>query len=368
MSNFEIGHDYAAWTPKDANNNRPAKKNSSGFAIGHDYAAVQPRRAGSTTATGYDYANAEELFGSKPPRKQRSASVAEYSPSRGVVSVKGRIYDKATPNKPRSMSTDVRIKSPVAIGFDYASMDDLSLSSQSNDDVSKGRRRTSSKNYHNNNSNKNSIDQGISDAQIAVQMSKSIEEYCIPKSRKDSSLDPPRDLGPVAKCNAEVWDASEYDGPVYHSPNECKQGYIITKPWYHEISRQEAEERLCKTRATGAASINSNLFLVRPKEESDSYAVSVLSNPEERRNGTTNDITHHLIQRAVKKSGAAGSHFVINNNIRLRNCRTLFAVLWEFSKPDSTRLPELQGLSGLPLNEYCVVPMTNRESNDVFSG
>ena len=65
-----------------------------------------------------------------------------------------------------------------------------------------------------------------------------------------------------------------------------------------------------------------------------------------------NEITHHLVARAKRTDGTLGSHYLVNSVHRLRDCKTLFAVLCELSKPGlpAFALAEKK-LPGLPLTE-----------------
>ena len=96
----------------------------------------------------------------------------------------------------------------------------------------------------------------------------------------------------------------------------------------------------------------SNVFLLREKDPGRVYALSVLSPmPDEGEyiSLDTNSVTHHLIKRAVKTDGTLGTHFVINST-RIRECRTIFAVLAELSRPEADRLPELAEFPGKQAN------------------
>lgn len=131
--------------------------------------------------------------------------------------------------------------------------------------------------------------------------------------------------------------------------------------WYHgNITREEAERRLLRARASSSSRDTSNLFLVREKVAGATFAVSVLSpmpgyaadllaKPE------MNEITHHLVARAKRTDGTLGSHYLVNSVHRLRECKTLFAVLCELSKPGLPAFASSEKkLPGLPLTECCV--------------
>jgi hypothetical protein len=100
------------------------------------------------------------------------------------------------------------------------------------------------------------------------------------------------------------------------------------------ISRQEAERRLLgEDKPVG-------LYLLREKEPGRVYALSVVQQG--------GDIKHHLIERAVRKDGHLGNHWILNNK-RLRDCSTLECVV--------EMVRQLPGPDGLPvLRNICPLP------------
>ena len=186
--------------------------------------------------------------------------------------------------------------------------------------------------------------------------------------------------------------------------DECTLLYSM--PWFHgKIGRTRAVEMLYHSTTTHVLPPASNMFLVREKEPGFSYAVSILSpressefersrdanrtpggndgNPSNGDSGggkvcgadvqnvyVSGDIpdtpatqgyvyhalTHHLVQRATRRDGTCGRHFILNDTTRLLTCTSIFAVIAEMSLPDAVRLPELRDIPGLPLNNICVHP------------
>eukprot|EP00729_Bicosta_minor_P004202 gene4202-8287_t len=171
---------------------------------------------------------------------------------------------------------------------------------------------------------------------------------------------------------ALAWDYATVTQPEWL--NAATAPTCADNVWYHgNITREEAEVRLLHARASRSSSDDSNLFLVREKVAGVTFAVSVLS-PMPEGGGVggganlqskveTNEITHHLISRAKRTDGTIGSHFLVNSVHRLRECKTLYAVLAELSKPGLPAFASSEKkLPGLPLTECC----TRQEGMPVF--
>lgn len=167
----------------------------------------------------------------------------------------------------------------------------------------------------------------------------------------------------MAKAKRKLSDGSKWnyrviDGQEWTDPHACAE-LLGDKHFYHgNISRAAAEARLVQARVQRLCKATSNVFLLREKDVGKQYALSVLSpQPEEGDyiSLDVNSVTHHLIKRAVRSDGTPGTHFTVNA-VRLRECRTIYAVLAELSKPDGERMHELRDLPGLPINECCLRP------------
>merc|ERR1712232_42210 len=87
---------------------------------------------------------------------------------------------------------------------------------------------------------------------------------------------------------------------------------------------EEAERRIRRT--SDQFEQKEGIFLVREKEAAIRYAISVFSNGKCR---------HYLVERSIRKDGSHGSHFVLNDKTRLRDCTCIADVVDLLSNPSN---------------------------------
>ncbi|EDQ86083.1 uncharacterized protein MONBRDRAFT_28545 [Monosiga brevicollis MX1] len=103
-----------------------------------------------------------------------------------------------------------------------------------------------------------------------------------------------------------------YETPKSSSPLAHVRTVPPSEDYHHGfITRQVAEQRLT------AFGLQDGTFLIREKQARLVYALSVVSDGK---------IQHHIIERAVRKDGTLGSHYILNGK-RLRDCTSLQAVV-----------------------------------------
>ena len=105
--------------------------------------------------------------------------------------------------------------------------------------------------------------------------------------------------------------------------NNIYEEISFEKSWlYGFIYRKESEKFLLNYYKKIGSSNNCQIWLVRKKEADTIYILSILYYQNYK------FIFKHLkIEKSLKIDGSLGNHFIINSNIRLYMCTTIFEVI-----------------------------------------